>query len=48
MGGFNPPWPSWRDGWPVKVGETAMSLIGPLRIDGIEIMDGGWRLCRGV
>lgn len=31
MFGFNPPWPMWRDGWPVKVGETAMSLIGPLR-----------------
>ncbi len=43
-GNWTPPWPSWRDGWPVKVGETAMSLIGPLRIDGIEIMDGGWRL----
>ena len=37
-------WPTWQDGKPVQVGEVAMSLCGPLRIDGIEIMDGGWRL----
>lgn len=37
-------WPTWQDGRPVNVGEIAMSSIGPLRIDGIEIMDGGWRL----
>lgn len=37
-------WPTWQDGRPVKVGEIAMSSIGPLRIDGIEIMAGGWRL----
>lgn len=37
-------WPTWNDGKPVKVGEVAMSSIGPLRIDGIEITNGGWRL----
>lgn len=43
-GNWTPPWPSWRDGWPVKVGETAMSLIGPLRIDYVAIGEGGWQL----
>jgi len=37
-------WPTWQDGRPVKVGEVAMSSIGPLRIDGVEVTDGGWRL----
>lgn len=37
-------WPVWEDGSPVCVGEVAMSSYGPMRIDGIEIMDGGWRL----
>lgn len=37
-------WPTWEDGKPVKVGEMAMSSIGPLRIDGIEILDVSWRL----
>lgn len=37
-------WPTWEDGKPVQVGEVAMSACGPLRIDGIEVMDGAWRL----
>lgn len=37
-------WPTWDDGQPVRVGEVAMSTCGPLRIDGIEITGGGWRL----
>lgn len=37
-------WPTWGDGKPVKVGEVAMSSIGPLRIDGIVIENGGWAL----
>lgn len=36
--------PTWEDGKPVNVGEVAMSLCGPMRIDGIEITGGGWRL----
>lgn len=43
-GRWTPPWPTWPDGEPVKVGETAMSMCGPLRIDGIELTMGGWRL----
>lgn len=38
------PWPTWADGEPVDIGETAMSLSGPLRIDAVVIGDGGWTL----
>lgn len=37
-------WPTWQDGNPVKVGEVAMSLRGPMRVDGMEITATGWRL----
>lgn len=40
---------TWRDGKPVEVGQTAMSMIGPLRIDGIEVGENGsWRLWANV
>ena len=40
---------TWSDGTPVYVGQTAMSLIGPMRIDGIEICQGdSWRLWANV
>lgn len=40
---------TWRDGSPVKVGQTAMSTAGPMRIDGIEVGAGGsWRLWADV
>lgn len=37
-------WPMWSNGEPVRVGETAMSDCGPMRIDGIEVTASGWRL----
>lgn len=40
---------TWGDGKPVEVGQTAMSLAGPMKIDGIEVMaDGAWRLWANV
>lgn len=39
-----PGWPTWSDGKPVKPGETAMSLAGPMRIDEVSVGIGGWKL----
>lgn len=39
-----PGWPTWRDGKPVKPGETAMSLAGPMKIDEVAVGISGWRL----
>lgn len=37
-------WPTWSDGKLVNVGETAMSLQGPLEVTGIELDGNGWTL----